>query len=289
MRVLATCATGSIGALLVPALLEAGHDVSVLTRNAKNVRGFGINVEAVEGDWTDPETLRDALEGRDALILIGNGEMELFGNLFAVEAARASDTVRHVVYIGGQNPEGLYEPPTTAPKLVTEKALRDSGLPTTVIRPSTFMQNDIPLRDAIREGIYPAPFGDVGVARVDLIDVAAAVIVVLGNVEHFGKTYTLCGPENLTGPQIAETWARALERDVVYLPLELDQFEQLIRSQMSIPMAHSIRMQFERYQAGALLATPEDVDQVSLLLGRRPRAFADFTGDVARSWELESI
>ena len=149
-------------------MLHAGHEVTLLTRNPVKAQSFGQSVVVIEGEMVDPIVLRRALQDRDALVLIGAGAMELYGNLFAVEAASRSESLQHVVYISVQNPEAMSGPPTDAPKLITEKALYNSGLAATVLRPNTFMQSDLVFRDAICAGIYPVPFGYRGVARVNL-------------------------------------------------------------------------------------------------------------------------
>ena len=51
MRVLVTGATGFIGARLVPALLEAGHEVRAMTRRPESYDGPGT---PVRGDVFDP-------------------------------------------------------------------------------------------------------------------------------------------------------------------------------------------------------------------------------------------
>ncbi len=68
MRVLVTGATGYIGGRLVPALLEAGHDVRCLTRDPKKLDQdpWRDQVEVVPGDVLDAATLAPALNGCEA-------------------------------------------------------------------------------------------------------------------------------------------------------------------------------------------------------------------------------
>lgn len=140
MKILATCATGGIGSVRVPALAPAGHEIAVLSRSAEKARA----------------------------------------SFSEVEAAQSSTALGQIVYMGGQKPEGMSTVPTVAPVLFIEPALTQSAKPETILRPSTFIQNDLGFSQAIQAGVYPAPFGDVGIARVDLVDVAAAAAAFVG-------------------------------------------------------------------------------------------------------------
>jgi uncharacterized protein YbjT (DUF2867 family) len=64
-RILVTGATGYVGGRLVPRLLEAGYRVRCLVRDARRLQGrpWSEQVEVVEGDATQPETLPPVMEG----------------------------------------------------------------------------------------------------------------------------------------------------------------------------------------------------------------------------------
>ncbi len=73
MRVFITGATGFLGAHVSRALLAAGADLRVLVRPTSDLRnvaelGSTASVEQVTGDLRQPETLRIALRGCDALM-----------------------------------------------------------------------------------------------------------------------------------------------------------------------------------------------------------------------------
>src|SRR5215208_7192867 len=82
MRVLVTGATGFVGPKVANAIVDAGHEVRVLERKPGSWRKAGIRCqEAVQGDVTDTDGLRSAVEGREVvvhLVAIRQGRPEQF-------------------------------------------------------------------------------------------------------------------------------------------------------------------------------------------------------------------
>lgn len=69
MKILVTGGTGVIGAAAIPALLNTGHRVRLLSRHAEeNVARLPAGVEAFNGDVSRPAGLRAAVNGCDAII-----------------------------------------------------------------------------------------------------------------------------------------------------------------------------------------------------------------------------
>lgn len=69
MNIFVTGATGKVGSRFVPRLLQRGHNVSVLVRNATKAgtrEQQGVNV--VEGDLLQPESLAYELRGIDVVV-----------------------------------------------------------------------------------------------------------------------------------------------------------------------------------------------------------------------------
>jgi nucleoside-diphosphate-sugar epimerase len=69
MRVFVTGASGHIGSAVVPELIQAGHEVTGLARSnasAGAVKAMGADVR--RGDLSDPDGLREAAAGADAVI-----------------------------------------------------------------------------------------------------------------------------------------------------------------------------------------------------------------------------
>jgi uncharacterized protein YbjT (DUF2867 family) len=111
--VLVTGATGYVGGRLVPRLLDAGHIVRVLARDAARVhdRPWAARVDIVEGDLTLPATLSGLCDGiRTAYYLVhsmgGRRDFAERDRLAARTFADAASGVQHAVYLGGLQPHG---------------------------------------------------------------------------------------------------------------------------------------------------------------------------------------
>jgi nucleoside-diphosphate-sugar epimerase len=112
MKLLVTGAAGHLGANLVRRLLAEGEDVRVLVRKGSDNRGvevLGNQVEVIEGDLRDPDSLRRAVKGctrayhcAAQLVTVAGREQEIFdsnvlGTRNFLRAAREGGLERVVV------------------------------------------------------------------------------------------------------------------------------------------------------------------------------------------------
>lgn len=150
MTVLVVGATGSIGRLVVEEALRQGHVVRALVRTpAKLPR----EAQVVLGDVTRPDTLAGAVEGVDAIVFTlgsdGAGKVGAesvdYGGVRNILAALGSRTARIALMtsIGVTNGPGSYNRTTEAHdwKRRSERLVRASGLPYTIVRPGWFDNN----------------------------------------------------------------------------------------------------------------------------------------------------
>jgi len=143
MRCLVTGATGYIGGRLAPRLLDAGHEVRCLSRSAARLRDvpWASRTEVVEGDLTDPDSLRAALDGIEVAYFLvhslGRPDFEEIDRAAAgnfADACRAAG-VRRIIYLGGPEPPAAERPsPHLRSRAEVARILLGSGVPTVVLR-----------------------------------------------------------------------------------------------------------------------------------------------------------
>ena len=145
MKCLVIGATGYVGARLVPRLLDAGHDVRVLARDARKVaaRPWGAAVDTHVGDVADPRATAAACTGMDAVFYLvhmmdATGKEEFRRrDLEAAESlaeAAADAGVGRIVYLGGLQPDGATNSAHLASRHEVGEAFLASGVPSAVVQ-----------------------------------------------------------------------------------------------------------------------------------------------------------
>lgn len=146
LSVVVAGAGGFIGRRLVPALIDAGHDVTALGRRPHR---HDTRARSVRVDVHEPASLTAALRGADVAVYLvhelaaGHDDQSLphrereSGELFGEAAARTG--VDQIVYLGGlATPSADLDPRGLSPHLLgrrlTETALGAQGVPVTVVR-----------------------------------------------------------------------------------------------------------------------------------------------------------
>ncbi|MFE7551914.1 NAD(P)H-binding protein [Streptomyces gardneri] len=210
--ILVTGATGNIGSALLKELHAHGAGpLRGLTRDAARAV-FPDGVEAVEGDFAEPASLKPALEGVRSLFLVSR----LGPDADVLEAARHAG-VEHVVLVSSITVQTHPHLGPAAENLAVEQLLKESGMAWTILRPTQFASNALMWAASIREhGTVRAPFADTALPTVHPADIASVARVALTEPGHQGRTYALTGPEPVTARQQTEAIAEALGRDVPF-------------------------------------------------------------------------
>jgi uncharacterized protein YbjT (DUF2867 family) len=263
--ILVTGATGNVGSELVAALLETGERVRALVRTPE--RPLPAGAEAVLGDLNEPAGLDGALRGCRGLFLL-SGYRDMPG---LVARARGVGVERVVLLSGGAAVASDVDNAISRYMLASERAVRDSGLAWTILRPYAFMSNTLRWIPQLRGGdVVRVPFTDVPVAVIDPYDIARVAANALVSPGHDGRVYRLSGPEALRPADQLRVLGDVLGRE---LQIEAQSAAQA-RAEMEAAMpAEYVRAFLSFYVEGTLDESPvlATVEQVT---GVPPRRFA---------------
>lgn len=220
-----TGAAGQQGGTVARRLLADGWKVRGLTRDvnkpaAKELAGLGA--ELMPGDMDNRSELDAALKGAYGVFSVQNfwlpnvgfeGEIKQGKNV--ADAARAAG-VQHLVYSSvGAAHRGAGQKHFDS-KWIIEQYIHALGVAYTILRPAAFMENYEWSRAQILNGTYvgrglrPGK----GVQNIAVEDIGVFAALAFADPKRYvGKTIELSGDE-LTEPQIAETFARVIGRPV---------------------------------------------------------------------------
>jgi NADH dehydrogenase len=224
--ILVTGGTGFVGPKVVHALRSGERPVRVLARRPEKhdrLRTWGCEVAA--GDVTDPESLRRAVEGCEAVVhLVG---LPPFSNPKAIErvmtqgtrdlvaAAKEAGVNRFVLMSAlGASEETVDVAPYYAAKLAMEEAVKASGLDHVIFRPSFIFGRD--------GGILAQQIRIVRLSPVTPIlsrhrmqpiwvdDLGAFFAKAGASQKGANRTFDLCGPDRVTWGELHERIRRIL-------------------------------------------------------------------------------
>jgi uncharacterized protein YbjT (DUF2867 family) len=277
--ILVTGATGNVGAHVVRELRERGAHVRALVRDpARAAERLGTGVELAVGDFSDPASLRRALDGVDAVLLsCGNQPRQAELEGAAIDAAAAAGVRRLVKLstVGAEpgSPAAFWDHHGRA-----ERHLAGAGVPAVVLRANFHMSNLLAAADrARRDGRLFAPAGSARIGMVDPRDVAAAAAVALTADGHEGRTYELTGPEAMTYARVAEELSTTLGRPVEYVDVpDAVALDAMVGNGIPPWFAEQLVRVFGQLRAGA---ADRVTDAVRALTGREPRTLARFLRD----------
>jgi uncharacterized protein YbjT (DUF2867 family) len=257
-----TGATGNVGKPLVRTLVEAGEEVTTVSRQDAET-----GVRHVRADLTDPQSLVPALDGADAVFLLTSGDFLATGDLGKVVDVLRDNEIRRVVLLSSQGVgTGRHAP-------VLEETVTRSDLDWTILRPGGFHSNALQWAETVRtRRMVAAPFGDIGLPTVDPDDIAAVAATVLRGTVHGGRIYELTGPAPVSPRQQAAAISEALGEPVRFVELTRAEAREHMLRFMPEPVADSTL---------SILGEPVPEEQrvsedVPRLLGRSAHSFAEW-------------
>jgi len=289
MTILVTGSTGTIGTQVLSFLDRHGADIRALTRSPEKAN-LPAGVTAVKGDLADIDSIRAALDGVSTMFLLApNAPDELTQAMLALNAAREAG-VKGIVYLSVFKGEAYADVPHFASKMTVERMIDAYDLPATILRPAYFIQNDMRQKDALLGGgVYGMPVGARGISMVDVRDIGEAAAKALLRREQASvplprEVFELVGPDALTGDTLATLWSEILGRPIAYAGADLEGLEQRLKSFGPAWLAYDMKLMMRRYQEDGAIATGEDLDRLTRLLGHAPRSYRDFAEAAAAGW-----
>lgn len=278
MTVLVIGATGKSGRPVVDALAARGVKVAAASRNPEG--NSADSVIPVRFDWADRTTWAAALQGAEALFIVGPYAQPDGDTLVADLLAEAHDTCR-VVLLSVIGAELL---PTEAMMAHWERAVRASGKEWTILHPNWFFQNfGTGFAPALRErGVLQLPAGDGAVSFVDTRDIAEVAAVALTEDGHAGQILTITGPESLTHQQALDILGGAAERTLTYRAVTPQQAEESSRAAGA--SERTVVAQRGLFQVIRDGGNAPVTDVVRRFTGHAPRSLAQYAAEHADIW-----
>src|SRR6266536_1057680 len=222
--ILVVGATGNLGGAVTRMLLAQGQPVRILVRPQSDYQPLAeAGAQVVLGDLKQPGSLDAACQGADTVITTANsaargGEdtvqtVDLEGNRNLIDAAKAAG-IRQFIFVSVLGADPNSPVPFIQAKGKTEDALRESGIPYTILAPNGYME-------VMVAGIVgmPALMGQpvtiVGGGRrkhsfISVGDVAAFILAAIGNPAAINQKLLLGGPQPLSFRDAVANYERVL-------------------------------------------------------------------------------
>lgn len=228
-------ATGNCGRAVVRAAHAHGLRVRALVRRPEALADLADAVDEVRTvQVTERESLRGALDGVDLLVSavgktrqtdrIARQTVDVDANRFLFEEARAAGVARiGFVSVLGADPDSPIE--MLRMKGEAEAALRATGVPAVVVRPSGFFSDLDAFLDTAARGraLWTVGDPDTRIDPISLPDLGRVVLEAALDPANVGRALPVGGPQRLSWRDVADACAQALGRPVrlhaVPLPL----------------------------------------------------------------------
>lgn len=238
--ILVTGATGHQGGAVLRHLRERHFPVRALTRDTNSPKARALmtpGVEITSADLDDRASLERILDDTYGVYSVqsftDNQENEMRQGNNLVDAANRKE-IRHFVYssvVAADTGTGI---PHFESKDKIEEHLRNSGLPYTIFRPVSFMENWLGAKDQIEAGTLTLPLKpETRLQMIAVDDIGTFVAQAFEHSGHWnGKTYELAGDE-VSMQEIAQALGRAAGREVKYVQVPWDEFEKRTGSDLT--------------------------------------------------------
>lgn len=285
--ILVTGATGNLGKATIDSLLNRGiaaTDITALVRDETKAADFkskGVQVKL--GDYENPESLKNAFQGVDKLLLVSSSSdisRRFEQHKKAINAAKETG-VSHIIYTSFDMKD-LQQ--STIPENVqyhayTADYLKQIAVPYTLMD-NTLYADLIPIlsgKDILNNGIS-IPAGEGKTPFLPIAEMAETLAVVLTTPGHENKEYIIAAETAYSFAEIADLLSDITGKTVAYDQPEISSYiTRLVQAGISEDDAAYIT----RF-TGAIANGEFDTNKsdVKYLLGRSPVSLKDFLKNI---------
>jgi uncharacterized protein YbjT (DUF2867 family) len=278
---------GSVSRRVVEQLLSHGEAVRAMVRRedsrADALRALGA--EVFVGDLTSPVDVSAAMFGIGRVFFNMSVSADyLEATTVVCAAAEDGDGLELLVNMSQMTVSQMTATSTAESRQqrlhwLAEHVINWSGVPAVHIRPTVFLDNPLFTVLAARSirdlGQLALPFGSGRTSPIAANDVAAVVTTVLrAPQDHLGAVYELTGPAALDIDDLAEQYAKALDRPITAVRLPYDKWlEQLTRSGLDPHTQQHIATMARLHRDDRYNRLTRDVEN---LVGHPPQSVRDY-------------
>jgi uncharacterized protein YbjT (DUF2867 family) len=239
---LVTGATGRQGGAVARHLIKRGHRVRALTRDPNKAAARALTemgAEVVRGDLDDRASVERALEGAYGVFSVQNFweagyEREVSQGITLAEAAKAKG-VKHFLYSSVGSSYRKTGIAAFDGKWEIEEHIRGIGLPYTIVRPTSLMEDWEEMREEIIGGTLAQPLDpDRALQQVSVEDIGVFAAMAFEDPERWlGHEVDLAGDES-TMVELAQTFGRVIGREVRYAQVSWEEFREAYGEDLAV-------------------------------------------------------
>lgn len=278
--ILITGATGNVGKAILTNLTQQKIKVKAMHYRLDGMHNTEY-VEWVQGDFTQPDTLRQAMQGVSKLVIISPAHPNMVQHQTNILNAAQQAGVTHIVKLSslGTAPNAGNQLARTHAAI--EALIVASGIAHTFVRPNIFMQTTI-MEKPGRLLISPGA-GSAKISFIDVTDIAAVMAQAVVSDAYLNQNLDITGAQALSYSDIAQHLSRKLNRKIWHISMPQWLARKGMKKAGIAPwLAQGYLELFADYQKGnGAKITPTVAD----VTGKAPVSYDDFASEKLKTFD----
>ncbi|HEX3007035.1 MAG TPA: NmrA family NAD(P)-binding protein [Bacteroidales bacterium] len=221
-------------------------------------------------DWDEPGNWSDVLADIESVYITFHPDLavpQAVEKIKLFTETASAGNVKKLVLLSGRGEKEAQ---------VCERIVMNSGLNWTIVRASWFMQNfsESFLLDSVLSNEVVVPSVGSREPFVDADDIADVAVAALTDNRHSHQIYELTGPELLSFELVTSQIAKALNRNIHYSEVSIDEYVSILKSfHLPDDYISLIQYLFTEVLDGRNESVTHDIEKV---LGRKPTSFKEY-------------